>query len=149
MIQYFCQNMVWNAMIMFVFTHSFHGCFFNANEVTQKIIANSTVLKWRHNGRDGISNYQPHKCLLNCLYRHISKQTSKLRVTGLCALHSPVTGEFPAQMVSNAENVSIWWGHHRYQNYNKAQTVDNSWYAQHRGPSQYNDVVLPIERFTL
>ena len=25
---------------------------------------------------------------------------------------SPVTGEFPAQMASNAENVSIWW-HHR------------------------------------
>ena len=24
----------------------------------------------------------------------------------------PVTGEFPAQMVSNAESVSIWWRHH-------------------------------------
>ena len=24
----------------------------------------------------------------------------------------PVTGEFPAQMASNAENVSIWWRHH-------------------------------------
>ena len=24
----------------------------------------------------------------------------------------PVAGEFPAQMVSNAENVSIWWRHH-------------------------------------
>ena len=24
---------------------------------------------------------------------------------------SPVTGEFPAQMASNAENVSIWWRH--------------------------------------
>ena len=23
-----------------------------------------------------------------------------------------VPGEFPAQMVSNAENVSIWWRHH-------------------------------------
>ena len=36
------------------------------------------------------------------------KKTSKLRVTGLCAGNSPVTGEVPAQMVSNAENVSIW-----------------------------------------
>ena len=35
-----------------------------------------------------------------------------LRVTGLCAGNSPVTGEFPAQMASNAENVSIWWRHH-------------------------------------
>ena len=25
---------------------------------------------------------------------------------------SPVTSEFPAQMTSNAENVSIWWRHH-------------------------------------
>ena len=41
-----------------------------------------------------------------------SKSTSKLRVTGLCARNSPVTGEFPAQMASNAENVSIWWHHH-------------------------------------
>ena len=23
-----------------------------------------------------------------------------------------MTGEFPAQMASNAENVSIWWRHH-------------------------------------
>ena len=38
--------------------------------------------------------------------------TSKLRVTGLCAGNSPVPGEFPAQMDSNAENVSIWWRHH-------------------------------------
>ena len=26
--------------------------------------------------------------------------------------NSPETGEFPAQMASNAENVSIWWRHH-------------------------------------
>ena len=43
-----------------------------------------------------------------------SKKTSKLRVTGLCGGNSPVTGEFPAQMASNAENVSIWWRHHVY-----------------------------------
>ena len=41
-------------------------------------------------------------------------QTSKLRVTCLCAGNSPVTGEFPAQMASNAENVSIWWRHHAF-----------------------------------
>ena len=39
------------------------------------------------------------------------KKTSKLRVTGLCAGKSPETGEFPAQMASYAENVSIWWRH--------------------------------------
>ena len=26
--------------------------------------------------------------------------------------NSPGTGEFPAQMASYAENVSIWWRHH-------------------------------------
>ena len=40
------------------------------------------------------------------------KETPKLRVTGLCVENSPVTSEFPAQMASNAENVSIWWRHH-------------------------------------
>ena len=40
------------------------------------------------------------------------KKTSKLRVTGLCAGNSPGTGEFPAQMASNAQNVSIRWRHH-------------------------------------
>ena len=41
-----------------------------------------------------------------------SKKISKLRVTGLCAGNSPGTDEFPAQMASYAENVSIWWRHH-------------------------------------
>ena len=70
------------------------------------------TLLWRHNGRDGVSNHQPHDCLLNRLFMHRSKKTSKLRVTGLCVGNSPVTGKFPAQMASNAENVSIWWRHH-------------------------------------
>ena len=106
---------------------------------------------------DGVSNRQPHHCLLNRLFRRRSKKISKLRVTGVCAgIHrgpvnsphkwrlkspasplftqpfiqtqikenikaprhwrlcgdSPGTGEFPAQMASNAENVSIWWRHH-------------------------------------
>ena len=63
-------------------------------------------LQWRHDGHDSISNHQPHNCLLNRLFRRISKITSKLRVTGLSEGNSP---EFAAQMASNAENVSIWW----------------------------------------
>ena len=69
-------------------------------------------LQWRHNGSDSVSNHQPHDCFLNRLFRHRSKKTSKLRVTGLCAGKSPEAGEFPSQMASNAENVSIWWRHH-------------------------------------
>ena len=71
-------------------------------------------LRWRHNGRDTVSNHQPHDCLLNRLFRRRSKKTSKLRVTGLCAGNWPGTGEFPAQMASNAENASIWWRHHGF-----------------------------------
>ena len=44
--------------------------------------------------------------------RRRSKKTSKLHVTGLCEGNSPVTGEYPAQRASKAENVYIWWRHH-------------------------------------
>ena len=70
------------------------------------------TLQWHHNGRGSVSNHQHRDCLLNRLFRRTSKKTSKLRVTGLCAGNSPGTGEFSAQMASNAENVSIWWRHH-------------------------------------
>ena len=65
-----------------------------------------------HNEHHSVSNHQPHDCLMNRLFGRRSKKTSKLRVTGLCAGNSPGTGEFPAQMTSYAENVSIWWRHH-------------------------------------
>ena len=41
-----------------------------------------------------------------------SKKCSKIGVTDLCEGNSPVTGEFPAQIASNAGNVSIWWRYH-------------------------------------
>ena len=65
-----------------------------------------------HNGRDSVSNHQPHHCLPNRLFRRRIKRPSKLRITGLCAGNSPVTDEVTAQMASNAENFSIWWRHH-------------------------------------
>ena len=80
-------------------------------EFSSSKICHST-LRWHHNGRDSVSNHQPHDRLLNRLFGHRSKKTSKLRVTGLCAGNSPGTGEFPTQMASNAENVSIWWRHY-------------------------------------
>ena len=64
---------------------------------------NPNSLHWRHNERDCVSNHQPYDCLLIRLFRRRSKKTSKLRATGLCAWNSPGTGEFPAQMASNAE----------------------------------------------
>ena len=72
------------------------------------------LLQWRHrpNERNGVSNHRRLHCLLNCWFRRRSKKTSKLRVLGLFAGNSQATGEFPAQMTSNAENVSLWWRHH-------------------------------------
>ena len=58
-------------------------------------------LQWCHNGHGSVSNHQPHDCFLNHLFRHRSKKTSKLRVTGLCAGNSLEASEFPAQMASN------------------------------------------------
>ena len=69
-------------------------------------------LKCRHNEHDGVSNRQPHHCLLNLLFRRRSKKTTKLHVTGFFVGNSPGTSEFPTQMASNAETVSIWRRHH-------------------------------------
>ena len=76
---------------------------------------NSFALQWRHNGRDDVLNHRRLPvCLLNRVFWSRSKNTLKLHVTGLCAGNSPMTGEFPAQRASNAENVSIWWRHHGF-----------------------------------
>ena len=66
----------------------------------QICLQNDISLQWHHNGFSK--------------FRRRLKKTSKLRVTGLCAGNSLVTGDFPAQMASNVENVSIWWRHHRF-----------------------------------
>ena len=42
------------------------------------------IHSFHYNGRDSVSNRQPHDCLLNRLFRRRSKKTSTLRVTGLC-----------------------------------------------------------------
>ena len=42
-----------------------------------------STLHGRHDGRDSVSNHQPHDCLHNRLFRRRSNNTSKLRVTGL------------------------------------------------------------------
>ena len=83
----------------------------------------SNALQWRHNERDGVSNHRHLDCLLNRLFWRRLKKTSKLRVTGLCEGNSPVTGEFPSQRASNAENVSIRWRHHGKQKHHWAELV--------------------------
>ena len=102
-----------------------------------------TPLRWRHNGRNGVSNHQPHDCLLNRLFRRRSKKTSKLRVTGLWAWNSPGTGEFPAQMASNAENVSIWWRHHAQISFWGTRTSNElRWYMIGYQIGHYSGVIM-------
>ena len=70
------------------------------------------TLEWRNNDHDGVSNHQPHGCSLNRLFRRKSRKTSKLRVTALCAgIHRDRW--IPHTKASNADNVSIWWRHHK------------------------------------
>ena len=79
-----------------------------ASQITSLTVVYSTVYSWRR-----------------------SKETSKLRVTGLCEGNSPLTDEFLAQMARNAENVSIWWRHHeRLHAYNDEAMQDEvEWYS--------------------
>ena len=73
------------------------------------------TLHWRHNDHGGISNHQPHGCLLNRLFRRRSKKTSKLRVTGLCAgkspgpVNSPHKGPVTRKMVPFDSIMKIMW----------------------------------------
>ena len=119
-----------------------HNCVISALHGCIHKMIPAITLRWRHNGRDSVSNHQPHDCLLNRLFRRRSKKTSKLRVTGLCAGNSPGTGEFPAQMVSNAENVSIWWRHHEL-----GDDTLTCWIADNSIPSQNVTLRLDINNY--
>ena len=71
----------------------------------------STSLQWRYNEGVGVSNHRRPDCLHNRLFTR-SKKTSKLRITGFSEGNPLVTGGFPSQRASNAEDVFIWWRHH-------------------------------------
>ena len=81
-----------------------------------------STLQWRYNGRNCVSNHQPHDCLLKFFQAQIKENIKAPR-------HWPVA-EFtadrwlPAQMVNNAENVSIWWLH---------DELDPWWPRKHTG----------------
>ena len=63
--------------------------------VNSATIGSIKSLLWLHNGHHSVSNHQPYDCLLRRSFRRRSKQTSKLRVTGLCAGNSPEPVNFP------------------------------------------------------
>ena len=80
------------------------------------------ILQWRHNEHDGISNDQPHECLLNRLFRRRSKKTPKLRVTGFVRgihrrlVNSPHKGPVKRKIfhLMTSSWVDDWWPvHHK------------------------------------
>ena len=101
-----------------IFLVFFHWYWNNRTTITtwlKKETDHNFTLHWRYNGRYGVSNQRLHDCSLNCLF--MIKKASKLRVTGLSAGNSPVTGELPSQRASNAENVpfdDVSWGTQEY-----------------------------------
>ena len=109
-------QMIFSCMYFFIsislmFVPDVHGFSDWSRPSTNHLSQWMAPSRWRHNGRVSVSNHQPNDCLVDRLCRRRWKKTSKHRVTGLCAGNSPGTGEFPAQMASNSENVSIWWRH--------------------------------------
>ena len=91
------------------------GVFFvvslNKKNDKNRVVGDS--LRWRHNGRDCVSNHQPHNCLLNRLFGRRSKKTQKLRVTGLCvgnSLHKwPVTRKMFPFSSSCLDVIKLMW----------------------------------------
>ena len=79
----------------------------------------NSSLQWRHNGHDGVSNHQPYHCSTVYSDADQRKHKSSAPLAFVRGIHRcgefTETGEFPAQMASNAENVSIWWRHHEWQ----------------------------------
>ena len=57
-----------------------------------------------------ITNKLP--CLFYRMFMGTTRQTSKLRVAGLCEGNPPVTGGIASQTASNAENVFMSWCHY-------------------------------------
>ena len=49
---------------------------------------------------------------LTIVYSTVYSDADQRKHQSSASLATLVTGEFPAQMASNAENVSIWWRHH-------------------------------------
>ena len=69
-------------------------------------------LQWRHNGRDGVSNHQPHDWSYNRLFGRRSKKTSRsASLAFVRGIHrGPVNS--PHKWPVTRKKVSIWSRHH-------------------------------------
>ena len=116
-----CQNRAWVYLIMLAsalfwpFSRiSWLICNVNRADFSSAVVPNKVFTGDRLCYFDVVMSANQHRfdCLLNGLFRRRWKKTIKAPVTGLCEGNSPVTGEFPSQRASNAENDSIQgWRH--------------------------------------
>ena len=74
--------------------------------------SHTSPLQWRHNDHYGVSNHQPHDCLLNHLFRRRSKKTSKLCITGLCVGNPPGPVNSPHKGLVMRKIIPFLWCHH-------------------------------------
>ena len=104
------------------------------------------ALQWRHNKRDSVSNHRHLDCLLSRLFRHRSKKSSKLHVTGLCERNhrwpmdsphiGPVTrNTFPFDDVIMVQNVNLKGSPKNRPICLRLNELDFSWY--HLGVERY------------
>ena len=98
------------------------------------------TVQWRHNGRNGVSNHQPHDCLLNRVFRRRSKKTPKFRFNGLCARNSPVTSsslpEIDRHVADDNWTYASWRPFFRSQCDNKDVSLESN--------SSFNDHVVMV-----
>ena len=84
--------------------------------------------QWRHNGCDSVSKSPASRLFTQPFIQTQIKENIKAPCHWPLCGEFTGTGEFPAQMASNAENVSIWWRYHAVclwmRNYIPHKTMD-------------------------
>ena len=74
-------------MICFMYMYSNQGSHF-CDHLWRVAVSLGIPLQWRYNDSDGVSNHQPHDCLLNRLFKVQVKENIK------ASRHLPLRGEF-------------------------------------------------------
>ena len=82
---------------------------------TQSCHTMDIILQWRHNWRDGVSNHQPHNCLLSRLFgRKSKKHQSSASLAFVRGIHrgpvnSPHKWAVTRKMFPFDDVIMIWW----------------------------------------
>ena len=70
----------WSREILQIISRDMRMCLRTVLSTKYVLVLSMFIsLQWRHNGRNGVLDHQPHDCFLNRLFRRRSKKTSKPR----------------------------------------------------------------------